>query len=1685
MSQVGRISGPLLTANLERNGINLTFRNTSSDTQLLFLDVNSGKIGVNKGTAGYELDVNGTSRSSNLLSTTSTIANYTIDSNNLNVLVGDIYLNAAEAIKLSNFETDNIHISDNAISSYRSNSNIDLKPFGAGLPPNDGVVTSTFAGGEAAVQKDLFGEARLVTDTVVALSATWIAIQTLEPGDAGIITAAGIDYPFTLTSWSSIDREEAVIDIPTLANGFSSFDLTITLRPIAYKTTEIVNDLEVLGNLNATGNITADGNIIIGDSDTDSVTFNADIANNIIPAANDAYAIGSPTKRWDNLYTNLLNGNGISAGSLIAQGGGDFSLRQGNIFFVSVNGSDAASGDNVQAPFLTVKRALEAADASTAGPVTIQIFAGDYEEQFPLTVPSNVTVQGVDMRNTIIKPTVATQYNDAFLLNGESTVQHLTIKDFYSNITSVEIDSSNVINNPDADGVSNSDLFGQAVAISGNYAIVGAWGEDAASVDRSGKAYIFNATTGALIHTLDNPRSSNTSNDDYFGRSVSIDGNYAIVGAYQEDAGGGVSQLSSGKAYIFNVTTGALVHTLDNPSAYGTVGNDNFGWSVAISGNYAIVGAHFEDDGGTGLGTQGGSGLSSGKAYIFNVTSGALVHTLDNPNAYGTSAGDYFGYAVAIDSNYAIVGAHFEDDADGFSSGKAYIYNVTTGALIHSLDNPNVYDISQQDYFGWRVAISGNYAIVGAYLEDETPVTGDNGISSGKAYIFNVTTGALVHTLNNPNTYSTSADDRFGWSVSISGNYAIVGALGEDVPGGGASGFESGKAYIFNVTTGALLRTLDNPNPFNSAYQDYFGVAVAISGNRVIVGASGEDDAGGTSSGKAYTYTLSNTVESGYAFRFAPNTVVSTRSPYVQNVVVITKGSITSADDPRGFASGNAGQGAYIDGNSVNSASNEASMLFNSVTFITPGVDAVTMTNGVRVEWLNSFTYFANRGLYAVDGVDGHLSTDGSTVKYGAELRSIGSANVYGNYGAVADGVDTLMYLIQHNFGYIGVGKYVDNDASRAIQANEVVKLNSGKIYYQSVNHFGNFRVGEQFFIDQESGNTSIVLTEAEVDSLNGLVINSGGETSFINGNKIDIGDFIIAGNLIKTETLSVNTASANNINFTSNVAISKNLTMTGDITIGGALITLGNEATDTINFNTPFSQDIEPDISGLYNLGSANKKWIKSWLGEANIGDVQFNENYITTTVSNADLELRANATGRVYLPNNSLVINNATTINGTTDLQNVNTTGTITQTGNTTISNGASIVGAAHVTGIVTIGAKAQLENILIDGNLITTTASNSDLDLRASGTGTIRIPNNNVLVSNAFTANDITGTNLYVQSAVALNDIITSGQIKIDDNFITTTLSNSDLELRANGTGGIRIQDDILFNQNIVSTTADLNLTSTGNVNITSSSALLLPRGTSVQRQTRSGSEDTFLNAGQAPNVFGLDNLDGGTATTTTFDTVYNGSIATLSSAASPGPIRFNTVDNVFEGQSGAVVGFGGVYSADRLTSLVAHPTNDTINITVNAVAVGQVNSNGITIHGLQTDDISIQNNIIRTIVSNSNLELVRNGTGVIAITGSDITFKDNHIINSNASAGLMLSNTANGYVKFAGTGAVLFPAGTSAERGTNSQTGDTRYNSQVGYMEVYDGTSWIAAQGGGETVTSQFMEELISEWSLILG
>jgi len=183
--------------------------------------------------------------------------------------------------------------------------------------------------------------------------------------------------------------------------------------------------------------------------------------------------------------------------------------------------------------------------------------------------------------------------------------------------------------------------------------------------------------------------------------------------------------------YVINVL--GISHVLDNPNPYDTSHNDYFGRSVAMSGNFCIVGAYGEDD---------ASGSGSGKAYIFDLSTGNLLHTLDNPNAYDTPTSDQFGSSVAISDSYCIVNAYGEDDAGGSASGKAYIFDNTNGNLLWTLHNPNADGSPLGDKFGNSVALSGNYAIIGEYLSDDTSS------DSGKVHIFDMTTGGYKLTFH-------------------------------------------------------------------------------------------------------------------------------------------------------------------------------------------------------------------------------------------------------------------------------------------------------------------------------------------------------------------------------------------------------------------------------------------------------------------------------------------------------------------------------------------------------------------------------------------------------------------------------------------------------------------------------------------------------------------------------------------------------------------------------------------------------------------------------------------------------------------------------------------------------------------------------------------------------------------------
>ena len=248
---------------------------------------------------------------------------------------------------------------------------------------------------------------------------------------------------------------------------------------------------------------------------------------------------------------------------------------------------------------------------------------------------------------------------------------------------------------------------------------------------------------------------------------------------------------------------GDPLHTFQkDPPAAG----DYFGYSVAGVGNNVLVGALYDDTGAT----------DAGAAYLFDGTTGALLKTFQKLTP---AADDLFGGSVAGVGNNVLVGA-YGDDTGATNAGAAYLFDGTTGDWLETFLSPNA---NPGDRFGESVAGVGDNVLVGAYYDD-TGVT-----NAGAAYLFDRTTGD-VRRFQKP---TPASEDYFGCSVAGVGNNVLVGACKDDT---GAT--NAGAAYLFNGTTGELLRIFQKPTP---ASEDYFGVYVAAVGNNVLVGAPYEN----------------------------------------------------------------------------------------------------------------------------------------------------------------------------------------------------------------------------------------------------------------------------------------------------------------------------------------------------------------------------------------------------------------------------------------------------------------------------------------------------------------------------------------------------------------------------------------------------------------------------------------------------------------------------------------------------------------------------------------------------------------------------------------------------------------------------------------------------------------------------
>lgn len=399
----------------------------------------------------------------------------------------------------------------------------------------------------------------------------------------------------------------------------------------------------------------------------------------------------------------------------------------------------------------------------------------------------------------------------------------------------------------DRENLSN---FGSSVAISGDYAVVGALGEDEDadgnfSMERAGAAYIFQKV-GSIWVQVKKIAAPVRSPFMLFGQQVAINGETAVVSAPSEalsSPGGGVVN-GAGAVYVFQKDEGGsnawgLVKKITSSQPQN---NAHFGSALAISSDYVLAGAPYESDA-----TPDNSLDDAGAAYLYLKNQGGTNNwgLLKRILSSDRSGSDKFGSSVAISGDRAIVGAVQEShDANGsnmiWSTGSAYIFEQNNGGSdtwgqAAKITAPVR---AENDYFGISVTIDGDYAAVGSVGESEDASESNIVARAGAAYIFKKGQGGAWVFVKKVTASQRAANDNFGTSISLKGNYLVVGADYDDEDANESNTVNNaGSAFIFE-NSGSDNWTLTKKVAASSRNgEEGFGNAVAVDGKNVIVGA--------------------------------------------------------------------------------------------------------------------------------------------------------------------------------------------------------------------------------------------------------------------------------------------------------------------------------------------------------------------------------------------------------------------------------------------------------------------------------------------------------------------------------------------------------------------------------------------------------------------------------------------------------------------------------------------------------------------------------------------------------------------------------------------------------------------------------------------------------------------------------
>jgi hypothetical protein len=1164
----------------------------------------------------------------------------------------------------------------------------------------------------------------LVVDTSLSTPGFYVTTNRIQNliDDIVISPNQTLDPKIVATKFATANLRISDQLIENITNG-SDINLTPNgIGQIIFNTDELV----INGNLDVTGSVSWDGSsITIGSSDQDNVEFNAEINSHIVPNIHDTYDLGTVSKQWNRLYTDVLDSPTVVTPSLIANGI-DLLLTQGNTWYVSVNGADANQGDHLHATFRTVKYALSQATAGDE----IVIFPGTYQEIFPLTVPSGVTVRGMGIRAVAIEPTVDTENNDCFLLNGETTIEFLTVQNFFAPGYAFKLAPNYLAT------TKSPYIYNVTVLTKGS-------GASTELVDGE-YSYSF------IESILDGGSSSTATFDDSITGGVSTSLFGAInpndpLGFAQGDAGGGAFIDGSVADPACAIVPSMLFYsaTFIVPNAQGLVLTNKARCEWLNSFTYFAQTGIKLQTGTTGFAEQGDTKL----------VIGGLVGTI--------SVGDTFTYYEPDDTTVIASGTVIAVDGD----------NLILDGFIPNLITIDEAPTTQFTKTGTAAISESRFKFGGASLS----LTGASYLSTPDSFKYHLNgSDFCIEAWIYPEVFpavkapiiahwgATPAEQSFRIDLSTGGGIRI------EFNDGANTVLETGIEYLLSET-GEIITT-EAGDPIISegsaiildAWQH---IAVSRSGDVVTLYING------------FT-KLSTTLALGAVINNATNDV--------------TFGHVQ-------------GESEYFNGHIDEIRLSKNTPRFTT-DFTLPTTEYLPDTDTYLLMHLNGINgsvnfvdeSFIQQNIHFTSGVATRIeSLDYSD--FGAEIRSINSANVYGTYGAVAEGRNTLGYLIGHNFGYVGTNANSQNDQSLVVQANEVVEISYGVIYYDSVDHKGDYRIGDVFYVNQETG--QVVFDSQAIDfTANGeLVLEGPTSTTIINAFYLQTGNIRLYNNNVDSLVDDVNLRASNNIlNISTDVIVTGNLDVTGNLAVDGNVF-IGNDALDTVAFLSKISQTVIPDVSGL-TLGDVDNVWDTVFAGLLNVDNVtEINNNTISILSSDTDLVMVAAGTGIVNIAATNVQINEDLTIGGTLRIDGASTLQPLDVTGNIIITGDiGQTVGDTFITGtfannniIITGNSYFEVPDIRIFDNDISVQLTDTDLVFTANGSGGVVFDNTLKITSTTISnVKSPATTNAEKSIILAPNgtgilviDTATALQIPVGSN--TNRILSTDGEIRFNST------------------------------------------------------------------------------------------------------------------------------------------------------------------------------------------------------------------------------------------------------------------------------------------------------------